>query len=763
MKRTLHPELPAPKFKKKARVVKAQNLVRTTIDVELDDPTAATREGNVTEFIAQAMRRFRLADDAEVYNRTEGLQDCLMVDGEGQWDDDIRGARQREKRPCLTLNRFIPMIAHVVNEERMAKIGTTVEPVGGGADIDDALIRQGLIRHIEVDSHVETVDDECFERMVEKGWSWQRVVTDWESEVSHNQRVLIEMIDNDFSVYSDPSAIEPTRKDAKWHFIVWDMPRGQYLLEHKGSTVAGLTNWSSIGDTAPGWITPDSIRIAEYYYMEEIPAKSVRLVGGDGVWEDEIEERDGLWYKKEELDAMDRGALQPEKVLPVPVETDDESGKPITRDSYKLKPKWCKINAVEILDGDKGKKVAENTKGRDIAGKYLPMIMFAGRQRTVKGVRRLSGMVRNNRDAQRMYNYAVSAFVEMIALAPKSPFIIAAGQVEAFKPIWDTMNIKNWPYLPYTPVAINGQPVPPPTRLNIEQPVAALGAAIREFDNDLKIGFNIYDPSLGTAKSDQSGRAIAGLQARSDSANFNWHDNANRARVFRGEVILEMIPTIYDKARTINIVRPDDKQEEIRINQTFKDKDGAEQNHDMAVGKFSVTIATGQFASKRQQSVQNLSDIAKNVPQVALALLPLIISNMDGPGMKEALEVVKKMQPPQLQDQGSPEQMAAQFQQMMQQHQLLVTALQRANETLKTKQLDLASREYIAGLQAQAQIVAAALKTGSAQSIAMATNEYKRITDLLNQNHERILAEQQQAHELTLQANEPEPAASQST
>ena len=49
----------------------------------------------------------------------------------------------------------------------------------------------------------------------------------------------------------------------------------------------------------------------------------------------------------------------------------------------------------------------------------------------------------------------------------------------------------------------------------------------------LKQIFNIYDPSLGTAKADQSGRAIAGLQSRSDAANMNWMDNAGRARVLR--------------------------------------------------------------------------------------------------------------------------------------------------------------------------------------------------------------------------------------
>src|SRR5262249_18009367 len=157
---------------------------------------------------------------------------------------------------------------------------------------ESAEIRQGLMRHIEVTSNAETVYDTAFERMIEKGWSWFRVVTEWESPTSFHQVIKIEGFTNDFCVYADPSAEDPTRKDMKWAFIVYDMPRGEYAAQYPKSRAAGLTMFEGPGDTATGgvWLTTDSVRIAEYYYIEEIPMNTVRLIGGAGIWEDEIEQ-----------------------------------------------------------------------------------------------------------------------------------------------------------------------------------------------------------------------------------------------------------------------------------------------------------------------------------------------------------------------------------------------------------------------------------------------------------------------------------------
>jgi hypothetical protein len=68
------------------------------------------------------------------------------------------------------------------------------------------------------------------------------------------------------------------------------------------------------------------------------------------------------------------------------------------------KVKWCKTNGYEVLDE------------RDWAGKYIPVIRVIGNEFEIDGRMYVSGLVRNAKDAQRMYNYWVSQEAEMLAL-----------------------------------------------------------------------------------------------------------------------------------------------------------------------------------------------------------------------------------------------------------------------------------------------------------------------------------------------------------
>jgi len=95
--------------------------------------------------------------------------------------------------------------------------------------------------------------------------------------------------------------------------------------------------------------------------------------------------------------------------------------------------------------------------------------------------------------------------------------------------------------------------------------------------------------------------------------------------------------------------------------------------------------------------------------------------------------------------------MQAQFQTMMAQHAKLVQALSRANQLIENKMLDQASKERIAAIQAQAQVVGFTMKANSAAGLQMATQDFSRLTQALDQDHERILAQHTAAKELVLQ------------
>jgi len=659
--------------------------VTARIDLADDDPTRDTVTESVEKFLAQSVARQRMASDAEAYNRKEGMIDVLMVDGEGQWDPTVRSKREAKKRPCLTINRFLPMIAHVANEQRSAELSIKIDPTGNGSDKETAEIKQGLIKHIEYDSTADTVYDEAYDRMLEKGWSWFRIVTQYESEKSFDQKMVIQGFDNDFNVYVDPTAVEPTRKDIKWGHIVEDMPVGEYMSEYPKSKLAAasLTGMMSIGDDAPDWVTNGTIRVAEYYYVDEEEAELFQLADGSGKFEDELTADDQLLM--------------------------DENDKAITRMSSRKKIMWCKHNAMEILDGNDDK-----TAGRLIGGKWIPLIMVQGRRKNIRGQVRLSGLVRANRDAQRMYNYWVTAFTEMIALAPKSPFVAEAQQVAKYKAIWDSANEEAWPYLPYDAVEKGGQLVGAPQRNSVDPPVQAMIMAIRQADNDLKLGFNIFDASLGQRGPQESGKAIDARKMESESGNFNWLDNMRRAVQHCGQVALDMMPYYYDAARTISVTRADKKQDQVLINAMFKDKkDGKKKKYDMTVGDYACVVSVGpKDGTKRQQAVSSMMDLVKADPAIFKLIGDIIVEHMDWPDSAVIVKRLRQSLPPgmlestddQTDEQVAKQALQAKFQALSAQHEQLVGALEKANETIKTKAQEIASKERIVALQEQVKL-----------------------------------------------------------
>src|SRR5438445_9614887 len=74
----------------------------------------------VGEFLSLAHSRFKVAEAAEARWRREGLEDLQFYTGD-QWPGDIKGQRDLDKRPCLTINRLKPAKRIITNEQRQQR------------------------------------------------------------------------------------------------------------------------------------------------------------------------------------------------------------------------------------------------------------------------------------------------------------------------------------------------------------------------------------------------------------------------------------------------------------------------------------------------------------------------------------------------------------------------------------------------------------------------------------------------------------------
>lgn len=615
--------------------------------------------------IERAKRNFKLAEEATREIRKEALDDLKFRAGD-QWDDEIRNSRTRDKRPCLTFNRLPQFSNQVVNDIRQNRPSTLVSPTGDGASEDTAEIFEGLVRHIETASDADIATDVAVEMQVIIGFGYERIVTEYASEMSFDLEARVKQIPNPFSVHTDVSSIEPDGKDLNWGHIFDDLTRAEFKAQFPKAKLSQIDDWDSIGANQEGWVTTEGCRITEYFEKEFRSAELYLLSDGSTILKEDLPE--------------------PPAVLPNDVGlVRGSDGQPICRETLIPKVMWYKMTGIEILER------------QEFPSKYIPIIPYYGSRFMIEGERKIEGITRHAKDPQRMYNYMRSAEVEMIGLAPKAPYIGAEGQFEGHEENWETANTENHPYLEYNETTIDGKPVGPPQRQQFDpaiQTIVQSGAASAE---DMKATTGIYDPSLGNRSNEVSGRAIERRTAQAQTSNYHFAGNAKRSIRHRGRILVDMIPRVYDTARTIRIIDAENEPQIVKINQIFMEEGSTEPKiHRMNVGTYEVAIDEGpSYKTKRQEFVTSVLELVSRNPKLWDQIGDLLVKNMDWPGARAIADRLKKFLPPQLQDDQTPipPQAQQQIAQLTQLSQQLTAQLNEKTQIINTKKMELESKE----------------------------------------------------------------------
>lgn len=606
------------------------------------------------DVLALARERFDQAVDAEAEIRAEAIDDLEFRSG-NQWPEDMRRARELDRRPCLTINRLPQFIRQITNDQRQNRPSMKVSPVDDRGDVETAKVIQGLLRHIEVNSNADVAYDTAFAGAVIHGFGFIRVTSDYCSDESFEQELLIKRVRNPFCVYLDPGYHEPDASDANWGFVFEDISKEIYDQKYPQSELASMEDWKSIGDNSPHWVTDKNVRVAEYFYKE---FEDITLV------------------------SLSDGSVGPADQLPpvLPIGVTVES----TRKAKRTIVKWLKINGVEVL---------EETVW---PGKFIPIVPVLGDELDIDGKKILEGVIRHAKDPQRMYNFWASSETEAIALAPRAPFIGQKGQFEGFEGQWASANTKNHAYLEYN--SKNG--APPPQRQAYEPAVQAITQARMQSADDLKATTGIYDASLGNRSNENSGIAIQRRNTQAQTNNFHYIDNLSRALRHVGRICIDAIPTIYDTARMLRTIGEEGEENIVAVNRLIEGK--GEKAHWLGVGKYDVTVSSGpSFQTKRQEAVESMLSLTQSYPKVAEVAGDLMVKNMDWPGAQEIAERLKKSLPPGLAEDDKdkntqiPPALKAQMDQALQMVEQLTQQLHAAHDVMDQKRLELESKERI--------------------------------------------------------------------
>ncbi len=275
-------------------------------------------------------------------------------------------------------------------------------------------------------------------------------------------------------------------------------------------------------------------------------------------------------------------------------------------------------------------------------GRWIPVIPVIGNEIDIEGKVKLSGLIRDSKDAQRIYNFGVTAEIELVAQAPKAPWIVEEGQIEGHEQEWKAANTKNYPYLSYKGTSVAGKPAPPPQRQQmVGSPIGWITLKQAAAADMMATTGVRFDPTNADNRVDDSGRAIREHGRASANGNFQYIDNLARSLKACGRQLIDLIPKIYDGKRITTILREDGAEDRVMIdpnsNQAYKEVGDPKTGKKLKIfnptmGKYACTVTIGpSYATKRIEASENMMMFAKAMPQTAMLIADLIAKNQDWP------------------------------------------------------------------------------------------------------------------------------------
>ncbi len=689
---------------------------------------AETKEPS--DILAQARKDWEAADQRDRHNIRLAYEDLEFLSGHelSQWPEKQRKSREEEGRPTLQINQLPQFVHQITGDIRQMRPSIHVVPVDSSGDEQVANIRAGLIRYIENRSDAAAIYFRAADSQVACGIGHWRVTTEYADSSTFNLEIRIAPIEDGVGVRWDPDSILPTHEDARFCFVPVDMSRLSFEAKYPNITASDFDDKGWVHNT--DWYADDFVRVAEYWVKK--PTKKLLALQLDGAIADitDAEPSVAEMYRS-------KGARIEE------------------RDSEKV----CRylITASNVLEGPE-----------DWPGRFIPVVPLIGEETRIGHKIVRNGIVRHAKDAQRMSNYFHSAHTEVVALQPKAPFTGTETNFAKYQSMWENANTKNFPYLVYEPDSKNGGIAPQ----RIQPPVSSQGVldGLMMAKEDLRSVIGIYDASLGKQSNETSGRAILARQREGDVGSYLYIDNFSRAVRHTGNIINDLIPSVYDTERTIRIMGEDGKIDVLEINQAQGiDPQTGETvfNHDVTSGAYDVVAQLGpSYSTKREEARDGMIQFIQAVPEAAPLILDLFAKAQDWPMADDIAKRFRTNLPPlivkseEMEKQGATPEQIQQFmeqaqaqqppppevqkmqaeQQMAQQKMQQDAAMKMADQELARSQaqaqIELAQQKAAADIELARTKAAADIQLAREQAEADMLLKYRECEDRMAMNRE---------------------------
>lgn len=619
----------------------------------------------VTLFEAQLTR----SEDAFSRMKRHWKEDNDFSMGE-QWDGESRKGRSSpgKERPCITVNKIDPLVHRIVNDAMQQEMEAEVKPIDSDSSPHTAYILEGLVRKIQVDSKAKEKYIWAYQGAVRAGFGYFRILPDYLPPPSFDQTLRVEFIKDPMSVSYDPDCLDSAGKDANFAIISEEisMVAAMEIIEAVGADASDL---DFIPDKKIWEISSGTVRHAEMYWKVRKDDTLFLL-------------KDNSTVYKSELDAEKLAFINsvPGMILK-------------QRDVRSFVVRYTRLCNGKVIEKF------------DTSSKYIPIVRVVGREGYIDGEKDFRGITRNSMDSNRMYNVMSSLLLERIGLAPRAPYIGAAGQFEGYEDQWLNANNENLPKLEYNPVALAGVPLPPPSKNDAASGDPTIERYMQITEKDIKDTSAMSDAFMGTRTNETSGAGIKARAAQSGTATYDFLEQLKYSIEHAALIMIDMIPSTFSEQEVIGIIGPDYKEDIINL-KGFLTPQGEVVPIDFTKGQYGIKIdvSTGD-KTRREQAVESLSFLLQTNPQAGSLVMDVFVSNLDIKNADKIAKRFKAMLPPQVlaaEEEGdayNPEAEAIKkhaqqtIDQLQQQFQQCQQALKDAEEKLKQKDGEVAVKQ----------------------------------------------------------------------
>lgn len=657
--------------------------------------TAGEREYDLLQEISKNIDTWYRAYNINLRNFRDDVN-FLFID---QWDASDRNEFKRLQKPMLTFNKIYDFFKKVVGEQRQNTPNLEVRCLTGDSSQEAIKLRADIVRQIAYDSKSDIVYQTAFENALAGGFGGIRVLTDYTTPKSYEQKIFLRRIDNPERLFFDPNAKEPTKHDGNYCGYYDIMGKEEFKEQYPDVEYPkSFPLHSEIKEFY--WGDKNTISVVEYYKKEWFSFSVHQLSNGKTVTDKEyrkIKEQYEEMSQLEDVEGIDQPIVLPEIIK--------------TRRSRDYK-----IMCYKAIYG----QIVEKYKW---PSKYFPIIFCPGDVHNIEGEERTISFVRFVRDAQRFLNYTGSEIAQAIKNSRREQFLVTPDNIsgEGLIDIWRN------------PSNQQGALVAVPDKITKQMPIKLPPSEIpqtllqqyQRAESDIQSVLGYYEANRGAQGQELSGVALRERQRTGNMGVAVFFDNLNRAIEQTGRVILSLLPEIYDTERRISLQAPNGENQDVFINRKIA---GGQAENDVTKGDYDVIIKDGpSFAVQKEEALKILVEMVKVNPQTFPLVADLIASSIDIENSPQLVERFKTLVPkdilakesgqPPPPPQPNPAMIAAQQQQQLQQAELQLKQQQMkldSEKALRQQQLDAAQieldmeklrmEEQITGVKAQAEV-----------------------------------------------------------